>query len=146
MLHKTTKRILYLTFGFMLAFGLAISAHAQFRAAVQGSVTDPNGAVVSGANVTLTSNETGRSQQTTTSGNGFYRFSGLAPGLYTLTVEQQNFQQQKLENINVAAENTQGLDVVLTAGGINETVTVSSDATPALETENPNVQKSITTE
>src|SRR3712207_6954940 len=49
------------------------SAHAQFRANVQGTVTDPNGAVVPGATVTLTSKETGKTQQVAASAEGFYR-------------------------------------------------------------------------
>ncbi|MBC7898506.1 MAG: TonB-dependent receptor [Saprospiraceae bacterium] len=120
-------------------------ANAQFRAAVQGAVTDNTGAIVAGATVTLTNNETGRSQQTTTSDNGFYRFSGLAPGKYNLTVEQANFKKQVVENLNVDAENVQGFDVVLEVGGISETVTVT-DETSTLQTENANVQRSITTE
>src|SRR5215207_4966129 len=60
------------------------TAHAQFRAGVQGTVTDTAGAVVPGATVTLTNKETSRAQQTTTSDEGFYRFSQLAPGQYTL--------------------------------------------------------------
>ncbi len=120
--------------------------HAQFRAAVQGTVADESGGVVSGANVTLLNNETGRSQTTTTSDDGFYRFSALAPGLYTLTVEQTNFKKQIIENLSVAAENVQGVDVLLTTGGITETVTVTDESSAALETENANVQKTITTE
>jgi hypothetical protein len=129
---------------FIAVFGQI--AHAQFRAAIQGTVADQNGAVVAGATVTLTSNETSRAQTTTTNDDGFYRFSALAPGRYTLTVEQANFRKQVIENLEVAAENVQGVDVVLTAGGVAETVTVTGVTAASLETENANVQKSITTE
>jgi hypothetical protein len=128
-----------------MILALSVVALAQFRAGIQGTVTDSSGGVISGATVTLTSNETKRSQTVTTSDEGFYRFSSLAPGLYTLTVEQTNFKKQVIENLSVAAENTQGVDIVLTAGGITETVTIT-DVTTGLETENANVQKSITTE
>ena len=124
---------------------LSIVANSQFRAGLQGTVTDSSGAVVSGATVTLTSNETQRSQTVTTSDDGFYRFSSLAPGNYTLTVEQASFKKQVLEEVTVSAENVQGLDVALTAGGISETVTVTDD-TPALETEDANIRKTISTE
>ncbi len=125
---------------------LTLTASAQFRAGVQGTVSDSSGAVVSGATVTLISNETKRTQTVTTSDDGFYRFSTLAPGSYTLTVEQTNFKKQVIEDLSVAAENVQGVDIVLTAGGISETVTVTDETSAALETENANVQKSITTE
>jgi len=53
----------------------AATAREQFRAAIQGKVSDPAGAVVPEATVTLKDNGTGKTQQTTTSGEGFYRFS-----------------------------------------------------------------------
>jgi hypothetical protein len=121
------------------------AADAQFRAALQGSVTDASGAVVPGATVTLTSNETQRSQQTVTSNDGFYRFPNLAPGSYSLTVEQSSFKKQVIETINITAENVQGLDVELAAGGITETVIVTDESTP-LETEDANIRNTITNE
>ena len=126
----------------ILAF--SIVANAQFRAAVQGTVSDSGGGVIAGAIVTLINNETGRTQTATTGDNGFYRFSGLAPGSYSVTVEQANFNKRVIENIDVAAEVVQGTDVILEAGGVSETVTVTDEA-PALETENANVQKAIGT-
>lgn len=122
-----------------------VVADAQFRAGLQGTVTDSGGGLVSGATVTLTSNETQRSQMVMTSEDGFYRFSSLAPGSYTLTVEQANFKKQVFEDVTVSAENVQGLDVSLSAGGISETVTVTDD-TPALETEDANIRKTISNE
>jgi hypothetical protein len=146
-MHKEFAKFLNAFFVGVLTMTLgAAVAHAQFRAAIQGTVADQTGGVVSGATVTLTNNETGRSQTVTTSDDGFYRFSALAPGLYNLTVEQANFKKQVIENLSVAAENVQGVDVVLTTGGISETVTVTDETSAALETENANVQKSITTE
>jgi Carboxypeptidase regulatory-like domain/TonB dependent receptor len=122
------------------------SAHAQFRAGVQGSVTDPNGGIVVGATVTLTNNETNKSQQTTTSDEGFYRFSELPPGKYTLTVEQAGFTKKTLENLVVNAEQVEGVNVTLEAGGVSTVVTVTDTLVPALETENPNIDKAITTQ
>ncbi len=129
----------------VLIIMLSFIAHAQFRAALQGAVTDSSGGAVSGATVTLTNNETGRIQQITTNEDGFYRFSSLAPGKYNLTVEQGNFKKQTIENITIAAEITQGVDVALEVGGISETVTVNDEAT-TLETENASVQKTIGTQ
>ena len=144
MQNMTINKILSgLVFGIVCLF-FTMTADAQFRAAVQGSVTDSTGAIVVGATVTLTNNETGRVQTSTTGDNGFYRFSGLAPGKYNLTVEQANFKKNTIENLDVAAELTQGADVVLETGGIAETVTVNNDSA-TLDTENANVQKTIST-
>src|SRR5215210_3973700 len=123
---------------------LAQTARAQFRAAVQGTVTDPSGAVVPEATLTLRNNETGRTQTATSSGEGFYRISELPPGSYTLTAEKAGFKKTTFESLTVNAEQVQGVDVVLTAGEVAETVTVTDTQTPALETENPNIGKGIT--
>lgn len=121
------------------------SASAQFRAAVQGTVADSTGALVPDATVTLTSKETGNKQTTQTSGDGFYRISGLAPGTYSLTVEKSGFKKQSFENVIINAEDTRGLDVMLTTGEVAETVTVTEETTQALETENGNVSRALTT-
>ncbi|MGI8995937.1 MAG: carboxypeptidase regulatory-like domain-containing protein [Pyrinomonadaceae bacterium] len=123
----------------------AVTVSAQFRAGIQGSVTDETGAVVPGATVTLLNNETSRSQQVTTSDEGFYRFSSLAPGTYTITVEQANFKKQVLDNVAISAEDVQGLDIALSAGGVAETVTVT-DTVAGLDTETANIRGLITTE
>src|SRR5437588_2413926 len=129
----------------LVLLGCATAARAQFRAGIQGTVSDPNGAVVPEATVTLKNNGTAKTQQVTASTEGFYRFSELAPGTYTLTVEKAGFKKSTLENVVVNAENVQGLDVVLTTGEVSETVTVTDTAAPALETENANLDKSLTT-
>ena len=64
---------------------------AQFGASLQGTVTDPSGGVIPNASVTLTNDETRRTLTTTASGEGFYRFTGLAPGSYTLSAEAPKF-------------------------------------------------------
>jgi hypothetical protein len=124
----------------------AITASAQFRASIQGSVTDLNGAGVPGATVTLTNKETGKSQQTTASDDGFYRFSALAPGKYSISAEQTGFNKTTIEEVNLSAEDTQGQDLVLQTGTVTGSVTITGGETAALETENANIRGVITTE
>jgi hypothetical protein len=119
----------------------AIVASAQFRAGVQGVVSDANGAAVPGARVVLTNKETNSQQETTTSTEGFYRFSALPPGLYSVAVEGQSFKKTVVDDVRVQAEEVKGQDVVLETGGITETVTVQAGASDlALETEDPNIR------
>ncbi|HEX8140012.1 MAG TPA: TonB-dependent receptor [Pyrinomonadaceae bacterium] len=143
------RHILAATFRFtlcgLLILWLATAASAQFRAGVQGSVTDPAGAVVQGATVTLTSNETAKTQQTISSDSGFYRFSNLPPGSYSLSAEAPGFKKQVIENMTINAENIEGVDIRLEAGGVSEVVTVTDEGGPQLETENANINKAITT-
>ena len=133
-------------FGCLMILAItAIFANAQFKAGIQGTVTDNSGSIVPDANVTLTNKETNQTQQTKSSGEGFYRFSGLAPGQYTVTVEKENFKKQVVENVTVNAEALQGVDVSLQTGGISETVTVTAE-NAQLDTEDANIRKTITTQ
>lgn len=123
----------------------ALIANAQFRAGIQGVVTDNSGSVVPGATVTLTNKETNQTQQTESSDGGFYRFSSLAPGLYSITVEKADFKKSVTDEVKVDAESILGQDIALEAGVISETVTVQAD-NAGLQTEDASIRKSITTE
>jgi hypothetical protein len=125
---------------------LGTTANAQFRAGVQGAVTDAQGGAIVGATVTLTSNETNKTQQATTSDEGFYRFTGLAPGRYTLIAEQTGFNKKTFENLVVNAEAVQGVNITLEAAGVTAAVTVTDVLSPALQTENANVDRAISTQ
>ena len=119
--------------------------NAQFRAGVQGTVTDNAGAVVAGATVTLTNKETNQAQTTQTSDEGFYRFSALTPGTYSISVEKESFSKAMVDELKVDAEATKGQDIVLQAGAISEVVTVEADAA-TLQTEDGSTRKTVTTE
>lgn len=122
-----------------------VVANAQFRASIQGSITDNTGATVPGVTVILTNPNTGQTQQTVANDDGFFRFSGLAPGFYTVTAEKEGFKKQTVENVKVDAEAVSGIDIALEAGVISEVVTVQAD-NAVLETEDATVRKTITTE
>ncbi|CAN5614573.1 hypothetical protein BH10ACI3_BH10ACI3_00860 [soil metagenome] len=136
------KSFLLISF-FIVVFALV--GHAQFRAGVQGTVTDSVGGTVAGAKVTLTNKETSRSQETQSSDAGFYRFTNLAPGLYSITVEQQGFKKRVVEDVKVEAEALNGQDVTLETGGVSETVTVQAEDV-GLQTEDANIRRSISTQ
>ncbi len=122
----------------------AVTVDAQFKANLQGTVSDSAGASVVGGTVVLTNTETNKEVQTTTNESGFYRFNLLAPGNYKLTVSQSGFKQKVVENIKIDAETTQGIDVALDAGGVSEVVTIESEP-PTLRTEDANIDKTLTT-
>ncbi len=134
-----------LTCGLFLLFAVG-TVKAQFKAGIQGTVTDTDGGRVPGATITLISNETGKSLTATSSDDGFYRFSQLAPGRYTLNAEKSGFKKQLLENVVLSGEDVQGIDLVLTAGDVSETVTVTDTGAAALDTETANIRGVITAE
>lgn len=123
----------------------SIIGNAQFRAGVQGVVTDGAGGSVPGATVTLTNKDTNQTQTTTTSDDGFYRFSALAPGLYSVSVEKADFKKAVVDEVKVDAEAIKGQDITLEAGVISEIVTVEAEDV-GLQTEDANIRKTITTE
>ncbi len=130
--------------GLLVIFTTGV-ASAQFKAGIQGTVTDTGGGLVPEAKLTLTNVETGKSQEVASSGEGSYRISGLAPGKYMLTTEKEGYKKSVLENVVVGAENIQGIDIVLETGEVTATVTVTEEVSSQLETENANVAKGITT-
>ena len=143
-MYRTVLRMFTVAFFALLMLGLAATSKAQFRASVQGRVTDAASAAVQGVTVTLTSKETARTQQVQTSDSGFYRFSNLPPGIYTLIAENAGF-KKSTQDITVKAEEVQGFDLTLTPGEVTETVLVTADDQP-LQTENANVDRAITTQ
>lgn len=127
---------------FVITIAFSVIANAQFKAAIQGNVTDSAGATVPAATVTLTNKETGQTQQTVSNDEGFYRFPGLAPGLYSITTEKESFKKKTIEDVKVDAETLRGVDIALEAGVISETVTVQAENV-GLETEDANVRRII---
>ncbi|HET9399384.1 MAG TPA: carboxypeptidase regulatory-like domain-containing protein [Candidatus Acidoferrales bacterium] len=127
-----------------VSLSLSLAAHAQFQATLQGTVFDPNGASVAEAKVTLTNQETGVSVDTTTTSDGLYKFTELAPGLYTVTVSAPNFKSNVTKDVSVRAEQPRGLDVKLELGAVSESVTVNGSVLPELQTQNADVAGTIT--
>lgn len=144
-MRQTFKYIQVVLGCLAVIIGLSVVTNAQFKAGVQGNVTDGVGGVIGGAAVTLTNNETGEIRKTTTNDDGFYRFPLLKPGLYTITAEQEGFKQRVINNVKVDAESVRGVDIKLEIGGISEVVIVQADNAP-LETEDASVRKTITTD
>jgi hypothetical protein len=145
-MKRTTCSLLrVLTCGLILLSAMA-TAQAQFKAGIQGTVTDTAGGLVPEAKITLLNTETTKTQETTTSADGFYRLSGLAPAKYKLTVEKAGYKQKVFDDVAINAEAVQGLDVSLEPGDVSATVTVTEETGQTLETENANVDKAITTQ
>lgn len=145
MSHAMFRLVRVMMCGLFLLFALG-TANAQFKAGLQGTVTDTGGGLVPEAKITLTNTETGKTQETTSSAEGFYRLSGLAPAKYKLTVEKAGYKQKVFDDVAINAEAVQGLDVSLEPGDVSATVTVTQETGQTLETENADVDKAITSE
>src|SRR5947208_10738264 len=90
---------------------MGVAAHAQYLASSQGVVTDPQGAVVSGATLTLKNLQTNQTLTATTDENGIYNFNALPPNQYSLAVEKAGFKKRVLDNVSVIAEQANALNI-----------------------------------
>jgi Carboxypeptidase regulatory-like domain len=122
----------------------AVMAQAQYRASIQGTVTDAQGAIVSDATVTLTDQETNRQLQATTNSAGVYNFSGLPPSKYTLKVDKTGFKKYVAKDVQIIAEQANSFNVQLDVGATSETVTVNGNAVPLIDTETSNLSGTVT--
>jgi hypothetical protein len=105
-----------------------------FRGTILGTVTDPGGAVVAGAKVVAHNVNTGLERTTSTSGDGSYSIPELPIGSYTVTVSQSGFQTQVTNDIAVNVSVERRIDVTLKPGQVSETVQVSGETLPLVET------------
>ena len=113
-------------FCFVAAVSSATVASAQdYRAKVQGIVTDSTEAVIVGAKVTLANINTGISNVKQTNASGQYVFDFVEPGSYSVTVESAGFNKFVQENITVQVRADITVNAVLTVGSMAEQVTVS---------------------
>jgi hypothetical protein len=113
----------------------ASAAHAQFRTSIQGTVTDPTGAVISGATLTLTDTDTNHAITTTSNASGVYNFNALPTDHFNLSISAKGFKQQALQDVNLIPEQPNAINVQMELGDAQLTVTVSGAQLPALETE-----------
>lgn len=119
------------------------TAHAQFRASIQGTVTDTTGAVIPNATVTLKDNATNATQTATSNGEGVYNFAQLAPDRYTLTASAPGFKQKALQNLAIIPEQANSINIQLDLGDTSTTVTVSADTVSAVDTATSNIGATI---
>lgn len=95
------------------------------RGTISGTITDPTGAIVPGATVTLLNPATGVQQHTVTSAAGLYTFISLNPGVYEVTASQTGFTTAQRENVTVSVDQTTIVDVTLRVGSVNTVVKVN---------------------
>lgn len=107
----------------------------EYRATVLGTVTDPAGAVVPGAKVVITNNDTQVASRTQSNANGAYQVPYLQPGTYTLDVTHPGFKTHQRGPIELHVDDHAQIDVKLEIGRSNEQVTVTAEA-PLLEETN----------
>jgi len=116
----------------LIVFSLLVTASlwAQTsRGTLAGTITDPSGAVIKGAQVSLKSLGTGIVRQATTNNEGVYRFDAVDPGAYELSAAMQGFAAYRLANVDVPANKTTDVDIALKlASASDEVINVEASA------------------
>ena len=111
-------------------------------ATVFGTVSDPTGAVISEAQVTVSTINTGLKRVALTDINGQYHVAGLPPGMYTVRAEKEKFQTQVLEGIALSSGTAIAINLSLRIGTVPQDVTVNADV--AIDTTTSTVSSAIT--
>lgn len=120
-----------------LAMPTVAAAQAVYGS-IFGTVTDPTGAAIPGATVTITDISKGTSQTTKTNASGAYRVDHLIPDTYSVKVAMKGFKNSTVPKVVVYADTTPKVDVTLTVGAATQTVTVNAGA-PLLQTQHTDV-------
>ena len=109
-------------------------AAQTFRGTILGTVTDPSGAVLSGAKVTVRNLATGLERTTLTSADGSYAVPELPIGTYTVTVTQSGFQTSVISGVVVDVASERRVDSQLKTGQVATVVEVTGETVPQVET------------
>ena len=130
LVHKS----LVISVALVMLVGL-LAAQTQ-TGSVSGVVVDASDAVVPGAVITLANTETGVARDLSTTAQGLFLFDRVVPGTYSLGVSKQGFRRTELRRLVVSAGRSSDIGKVrLEIGTANETVEVSGDAVPMVETQ-----------
>lgn len=125
---------------------LALGAGNLFAQAVNatllGSVTDPSGAVVVNAKVTVTEVNTGVGHTGQTNESGNFTFPDLPPGQYEVTVEATGFKKEIRRDITVLVNSSTRVDVQVQPGNVSESIEVTG-APPLLETDRADTGRKV---
>ncbi len=140
---KKSIRSLVLTIVCAMLLGLAGQLHAQLSTATMfGTITDPSGAAIPKATVTLKQQDTGFTRIVVTNGDGSYRADFLPIGPYTVTVEADGFKKLERAGIVLTVTEDAHLDLAMTLGGSEQTIEVKADI-PLLNTGNSTLGRTV---
>src|SRR6185295_3622419 len=128
----------------VLAWAGQVAGQTSTTGSIEGRVTDPNGAAVRGATVTVTSPNMISAKTATTDDDGRYQILALPPGTYKVAVEASGFGKFEQDNIGVNLGRTASLDAQLQLGTATASVTVTGGA--AVDTTQNTTGSNVSTE
>jgi hypothetical protein len=120
-------------FAFLLCTLSVARAQGNATGSIQGTVTDSSGAVISGANVTVTNTATNKIDRLTTREDGGYTVFNLPVGMYYIKVDRDGFNTEVRQGVQVGVGQGAVIDVQLKPGQASQTVTVQAHTIPITE-------------
>jgi len=126
----------------MLVSGFALLQAQVDRSTLTGTVTDPSGAVIPGANVTVVSASNGKQREVLTNGDGIYRVPKLPAGNYLITFSSDRFRPLRFEDVNLEVGQVATLDAQLSLAATSTQVEVKA-AAQLLERDNADVAGTV---
>lgn len=143
--RKVKIRTLWLVIGLITGVTLgAPSAVAQYRASIQGTVTDPSGAAVPDAQLALTNLSTNQTVTVKSDGHGTFHFNQLAADPFRLVVDAPGFATKTLNGVTIIPEQPNTVNVKLVIGPTTSEVSVNASEVPALDTTTATISGTIT--
>ena len=124
-------------FALLLVGSLTAMAQSE-RGNITGIATDPSGAAVANAAITITNRDTNATVKAATSPTGEYNAPNLPPGVYRFEIAAAGFKRFVQQNLNLSAGNTVRIDAVLQLGQVTEQIEVTT-AAATIQTENAKV-------
>ena len=140
--HLRPVRYLFVVLAVLLG-NLVLSAQVTASGNIAGEVTDPTGAAVVGASVTITSTATSAERKTVTNGAGEYRFDLLPAGGYQLDVDASGFSHAQVKGLQVLVGSTATVNIHVQAGQVAQTVEVTA-GNQLVDTEKTDVSTNVT--
>jgi hypothetical protein len=129
---------------FLLVLALAPEASGQeTTAGIQGTIKDPSGATIAGAVVTVSGNQLIGEKTANTDKTGYYRFTNLPPGSYSLKVSASGFSETRRDGIDLQVGRLPSIDINLSVGS-DKTVIEVSTATPLIDITQSNTLTNVT--
>jgi hypothetical protein len=116
-MKRTAVRFFFAVLFLLAALSSAVLAQQAVRATITGTITDPAGAVIPGANVVVTQSVTGVRRTTSTNDEGFYAITDLAPGEYEVQIEMKGFAANLTKSLTVRVGQTMTLNATLEIRG-----------------------------
>ena len=126
-----------------LAAAPVLSYGQATRGSIAGRITDPSGAVISGAKVTAKGAENGATATATSNGAGGFTLPQLSLGRYDVAVTAPGFETSTSNGVDVTISNVSALNITLKPGAASESVTVNASA-PVVQTQSSDIGTTIT--